>query len=124
MRRVVSAAWKSLGGYPLALACIAVLCGTLWAGLWPFHAPKNQVTWLPGGNGLGFGSAGTIVSRVQMQRSSPTTASGCSIEVWMQPERVYSSATLLAFYEPQRPMAFRIRQELRDLRLDKSGEPS
>jgi hypothetical protein len=29
----------------LALICLAVLCITLTLGLWPFHAPRNEVSW-------------------------------------------------------------------------------
>ena len=46
----------------MAIACIAVLLGILVAGLWPFHTPKNEVTWLKDRNGLRFGDYGTVRS--------------------------------------------------------------
>ena len=30
----------------LDLICVAVLCVILTLGLWPFHSPRNEVTWL------------------------------------------------------------------------------
>src|ERR1700691_288659 len=46
----------------LGVLCILVLCGILVAGLWPFHAPINDVTWLQNADGVDFGSHGTLVS--------------------------------------------------------------
>ena len=46
----------------LLAICLLVLCGILVAGLWPFHAPLNQVSWSKGSNGVLFGKHGTIVS--------------------------------------------------------------
>ncbi len=45
----------------LGLLCAAVLTIILIAGLWPFHAPKNQASWLSNGNGLHFGEYGIVV---------------------------------------------------------------
>ena len=42
----------------LELLCASVLAGILIAGLWPFHAPKNEVSWLINGNGLHIGRYG------------------------------------------------------------------
>ena len=44
----------------LGLLCAVVLVIILIAGLWPFHAPKNQVSWLSNSNGLHFGEYGVI----------------------------------------------------------------
>jgi len=38
----------------LEVLCGSVLVAILTAGLWPFHAPKNEVRWLSDGNGLHF----------------------------------------------------------------------
>src|SRR5215472_13326080 len=78
-----------------ALLSIAVLCGTLTAGLWPFHAPTNAVTWLPGSNGLRFGDSGTLVSAGEVRLAAPSV-SGCSREVGAQRARRSGSSTLLA----------------------------
>jgi hypothetical protein len=46
----------------LRAICVFVLLGMLAAGLWPFHAPKKQVSCLNQGSGLLFGKHGSIVS--------------------------------------------------------------
>ena len=46
----------------LGVLCAAVLIIILIAGLWPFHAPKNQVSWLSNSNGLHFGEYGVILA--------------------------------------------------------------
>jgi hypothetical protein len=40
---------------PHALA-VAITCGILTPGLWPFHAPLNEVSWLGDVSGLRFGN--------------------------------------------------------------------
>jgi hypothetical protein len=42
--------------------CALVLGVILVAGLWPFHAPRNDVSWLGEGTGVLFGKHGSIVS--------------------------------------------------------------
>lgn len=100
----------------LSAACAAVLVVILVAGLWPFHDPQNEVSWLSDHNGLAFGKYGSIVS------AGSFTASGgdgsCSLEIWLEPKRVRSSGTILAFYQPERQAtSFSIRQSLGDLVL-------
>ena len=46
----------------LGLICASVLVIILTAGLWPFHAPKNEVGWISNGNGLHFGNHGAVLS--------------------------------------------------------------
>jgi len=46
----------------LRAICACVLLGMLVAGVWPFHAPRNAVSWLGTGSGLVFGKHGSIVS--------------------------------------------------------------
>ncbi len=101
----------------LGAVCLAVLCGTLWAGLWPFHSPKNAVNWLGDLHGVRFRHPGTIVSAGQIQ---PATLSepGCSIELWVQPGRPYDSSTLLAFYSRQNPIQFSVHQTEANLVLE------
>jgi hypothetical protein len=49
--------------------------------------------------------------------------SACSVEVWVQPARRYDSSTLLAFYSPQNPIQFALRQSEADLVLQHKGLP-
>ena len=55
----------------LKLLCAFVLCGILVAGLWPFHAPKNEVSWLSNRKGLLFGDYGSIVGAGPFRASEP-----------------------------------------------------
>ena len=66
----------------LGAICIAVLCGILVAGLWPFHSPRNEVTWLRG-KWSSIRRPGTIMSSGEFQPPVPPESS-CSIEVWVQ----------------------------------------
>ena len=58
----------------LRAICVFVLLGILVAGLRPFHAPKNDVSWLSEENGLLFGKYGSIVSAgpITASRRAPT----------------------------------------------------
>ncbi|MGB7760447.1 MAG: VanZ family protein [Bryobacteraceae bacterium] len=102
----------------LDLACIAVLCTILTLGLWPFHAPGNEVAWLAGRNGLRFGGHGTVIgSREFDTAASPGSQLSGSLEIWLLPARVPDSSTLLAFSTPQDPFRFSLHQSETDLRL-------
>ncbi len=93
-----------------------ILCGTLIAGLWPFHSPKNDVSWLENGNGIHFGDHATIVSPGPITLVSPDAPS-CSLEIWVEPDFTWRTGTLLAFYSPSNPKGFRLRQCHKDLTL-------
>lgn len=99
----------------IAVPCVAVLCGILVAGLWPFFPPQNQVRWLNDRNGLRFGDYATIVSS-----GSPNLATekpDCSFEIWLQPGLTIDSNTILDIYSSQMPFQFRMRQSGDDLAL-------
>jgi hypothetical protein len=81
------------------------LCGILVAGLWPFHAPRNEVTWLSGRNGLLFGKHGTIVSASPFMAGDPQDDNSCSLELWLEPTRVESGGMILTFYRPANGVA-------------------
>jgi VanZ like family/Concanavalin A-like lectin/glucanases superfamily len=103
----------------LEAICACVLLGILVAGLWPFHAPRNEVSWLSQGNGLLFGKHGSIVSANAFDMRSRADSS-CSLEIWVEPSRVKSSGTILAFYWPtSRVVPFALRQSLGDLKLER-----
>jgi len=89
--------------------CFAVLCVIFVAGLWPFHAPRNAVNWLPGG-GLRFGRFGSVVSRGEFQATSAGKSSD-TIEIWLQPEGLRRSRAILSFDSPAHPLLpFVVRQ--------------
>lgn len=80
--------------------CLLVLCGILVAGLWPFHAPRNEVSWLSGRNGLLLGKHGTIVSASPFKAGDSQGENSCTLEMWLEPSRIDSGGMILAFYWP------------------------
>lgn len=101
--------------------CSAVLLCMLAAGLWPFHAPGNRVSWLTKEDGLNFGRYGSILSVERFPETPQRRDGPCSIEIWLQARRVSSSGTILAFYRPDsRIIPFSLRQSLSDLTLEQS----
>ena len=99
----------------LALICAAVLCTILTLGLWPFHSPGNEVAWLENRNGLRFGSHGAVIGSGSFQITNPQNAPEASLELWLQPERIWDSGSLLAFYEPGNLFQFLLYQSQTDL---------
>jgi VanZ family protein len=94
--------------------CMAVLCGILVAGLWPFHAPKNAVSWLRNRNGLLFGDYGSILSYGEFSTSSAREGS-CSLEIWLQPGATFDSNDIVAFSTQRNPVQFAVAQNADDL---------
>jgi hypothetical protein len=99
----------------LRAICACVLLGMLVAGLWPFHAPRNAVSWLGTGNGLLFGKHGSLVSASPFKARAAREDNYCSLQIWLEPSRIDSGAggMILAFYSPERrvtPFALRQRR--------------
>ena len=95
----------------LLAICPLVLCGMLVAGLWPFHAPRNQVSWLSGRNGLLLGKHGTIVSASPFEARASRGDDSCTLEMWLEPTRVDFGGMILAFYWPANGVVpFAVRQ--------------
>jgi hypothetical protein len=88
------------GTTALRAICVCVLSGILLAGLWPFRAPKNEVSWLSSGNGLVFGKYGSIVSAEAFRTNQSQADNACSVEIWLEPSRANRGGTILAFYRP------------------------
>lgn len=104
----------------LAAICGCVLTGILVAGLWPFHAPRNDVSWLSASNGLSFGKYGSIVSAGLFAANPSLGRNACTVEIWLEPHRVDYTGTILAFYQSaDRSTSFSLRQSLSDLKLER-----
>lgn len=89
--------------------CSCILCVILVAGLWPFHAPKNDVQWLQGGNGIRFGNRGVVVSVDGIRTDAHRD--GCTLEVYLRPASVSGSGTILALDDhPDPKYVFALRQ--------------
>jgi hypothetical protein len=116
-QRMARAQWEVLGPKLLGTVCVFILGGLLVAGLWPFHSPKNQVTWIAGGNGLQLGLHGTILSSGYFKARNAQESAPCSLEVWLQPDSTAGGGTLLAFYAPGSTRQFSLAQSVSDLAL-------
>jgi hypothetical protein len=103
----------------LGVVCAGVLCGILVAGLWPFHAPPNDVTWLAGNRGVHFGRHGTILSSSEFKLTDGEGEPARSLEIWVTPASVWETpSTLLAFYNADAPGQFSLRQSYEALVLE------
>ena len=100
----------------LGLICAAVLATILTLGLWPFHVPANDVTWLRDRAGLRFGGNSTAISSAALQ--VPLTEQGGSLEIWLRPGRIWDSGTILAFHSPQDQSQLLVRQCQTDLEIE------
>jgi hypothetical protein len=84
----------------LRVICTCILLGILVAGLWPFHAPGNNVTWSSDEHGLLFGRHGSVVSATPLRADESLPGNSCSIEIWLQSNRPDQGGAILAFYWP------------------------
>ena len=66
----------------------AVLCIILMLGLWPFHAPPNDFSWLGNRNGLHFGRFSTAFSSNEFRMTPALDRTSGSLEIWLQPDRI------------------------------------
>jgi hypothetical protein len=104
----------------VGVICLAIVCGLLAAGLWPFNLlARNDVSWLKDQNGLQFGKNGRVFGLEKLEDSNLKDESFCSLEVWLQPapESFKRSATFLTFSTARNPLQFRLRQALGSLLL-------
>jgi hypothetical protein len=101
----------------LGVACGVVLASMLVAGLWPFHSPKNQVTWSEGGKGLHLGRHGTILSSGKIKPVNVPSGAPCSLEIWFVPDLTEGGGALFAFYAPEKLRQFSLHQSIADLLL-------
>jgi VanZ family protein len=104
----------------LRLLCLAMWCGLMVAGLWPFRFfPDNRVQWLVNRNGIHFYEPSQIYSAApetgSERRASAATNGSFSIEIWLQPERVSDRRrTIFSVYDAERE-SLSIGQSVADL---------
>src|ERR1700721_1973156 len=104
----------------LRAICCLTLFGILVAGLWPFHAPRDQVSWLSQQNGGRFGKHGSIVSANPFKAHASQGDHSCSLEIWLKPSRIDAGGMILAFYWPEsRVVPFALRQYQNRLGLER-----
>ncbi len=78
--------------------CVFVVAIILVAGLWPFHAPKNNANWIAGKPGLHFERYGTVVASNPFRPIVSNGDESCSLEIWLAPGPS-RKGTILAFGE-------------------------
>ncbi len=101
--------------------CLATVCAILVAGLWPFCAPVNQVSWVKQGNAIRFGQHGTALSRDRLDFAGQTGAA-CSLEIWVQPVQTWANGSILTFYGLSEAREFRLEQAYTDLVLRRGSK--
>jgi hypothetical protein len=90
---------------------IGMAIGISAACLWPFHAPKNDVSWLTDGNGLQFGRYGTVMSVGPFELAESPGDRGWSIELAMQAGKPMARRHFLTFYSPSETDLLSLRQD-------------
>ena len=106
----------------LGVLALMTLIGILVAGLWPFRAPKNQVSWLKNENGLLFGRHGTLLSSGTFGQAHAVGGSSCTLEIWIDPERTWTTGTIIAFYDRAASRQISLHQTYTDLELQRDFE--
>jgi hypothetical protein len=80
---------------------------------WPFHAPRNSISWGSGDRGVVFERPGVLVGTdpLAISKSQPDAI---TIELWLRPEgereKNTDTGTIVAFYLGDRAHQFRIDQ--------------
>jgi len=116
-KRIGQTNWEVISLKLLGVACGLALAGMLVAGLWPFHSPRNRVTWSARGRGLHFGLHGTVISSGKFKVADAPADAPCSLEIWLVPDLTGGGGALFAFYAPENPRQFSLRQSISDLLL-------
>ena len=98
----------------LVVICTSVLCAILGAGLWPFHAPRDAVSWLETRNGLSFGHYGSILSSAEFKMTK-SSEGPCSLEIGLRPAKTFDSNSIVAFSTTANHLQFRVAQSGDDL---------
>jgi len=93
----------------LVILFLFVFAGITTATLWPFDFfPSNGANWIPNRSGIHFSKPGILVGATPLL--APNPGNFASIEVWLRSDEIWSSRSILAFYEPSGSNRFRIRQ--------------
>lgn len=105
------------------VAFVAVTAGIVFACLWPFHAPPNDVSWLPDSGGIHFGRRGTLISRRALTPELASSGQAWTLEAWLRPHTPYQQRVILAFYNPQLAGGLSLRQSAEALVVEKGPWP-
>ncbi len=100
----------------LALLFIGIVLVTLAAGLWPFSRPSNDATWLAEGSGIAFHRHGVAVGNTPLNIDA-SALRGCTLEVWLHPDKVWTTGVPVAVYSRRDARSFELTQDYTDLLL-------
>jgi VanZ like protein/concanavalin A-like lectin/glucanase superfamily protein len=110
-------ACRPLPARTLGTLCACIVVIMLVAGLWPFHQPHNDVTWVAYTHGVSLGSHGTLLSASTFGLYDLEAQARCSLEIWLYPYDIRDTGTVLAFYSSDNIQGLSIRQDRADLVL-------
>jgi VanZ like family/Concanavalin A-like lectin/glucanases superfamily len=100
------------GRLVLKILAAAGICTLLAITLWPFNPwPRNEVSWIPDEDGLRLCHYGTILSVAQFPNEAGAENEPFSLELWMVPWRDEGSTVMFAFFVPENPGQFVVRQD-------------
>lgn len=105
------------------LVSLAVLGVILTLGLWPFHSPHNDVSWLSYSDGLRFGAHGTVIGPAARRMENAGAGASGSLEISLQPRETWVSSTILTLDAPDGSHRLSVRQSEPDLEL-RIGTPA
>jgi VanZ family protein len=111
----------AIGKTGWGLICVAVLAIILTLGLWPFHVPPNEVAWLKDRPGLEFGRFSVAIGSDVIHAPDAPNLGG-SIELWLQPGRIWDHGTLLGFSSRGNPLRLLVRQHETDLEVQTGNQ--
>src|SRR5271156_5599095 len=74
-RALRTGVFKQMKPTVLGVLCVLVLCVIFSLGLWPFHAPRNDVTRLKQSNGIVPGRYGSVLSSREFGGAGGASAS-------------------------------------------------
>jgi hypothetical protein len=102
----------------LGRVCVCIVFSMLVAGLWPFHQPDNDVTWLAYAHGVSFGPHGTLLSSSAFDLNDSEAQAPCSLEIRLFPYDIRDTGTVLAFYSSDNLQRLSLQQDRADLLLE------
>jgi VanZ family protein len=99
-----------------SILLVVTLVGILAVGLWPLRAPQNGVEWVPGENAISFTGQGIAIGTSAFSFIQDGSRSS-TLDLWVQPARIWIRGTILAFYNPRTNREFAVCQDRADLVL-------
>jgi VanZ family protein len=87
----------------ILVPAIAIAC------FWPFAAPRNSAAWADGGHAVAFDRHGILVGPDPLLHDGPAD-SGCTLELWVEPDRVNLKGAIFATYSAANPRLLTIEQ--------------